>query len=130
MSDDNITSKATDGPSRAAEIAAYYSLTLVIVGTLLNTITFIVLCRSTFRNTRTRPTLHYMRAMAIFDILMLYGWNLGHYLATIHEIDLQGLNIPLCRCYSFLNYFAPQSSAWLRVFVSLDRYNDSAVIHS
>ncbi|CAF2498806.1 unnamed protein product [Rotaria sp. Silwood2] len=129
MSSVNTTSITSTGPSRAAVIAAHYSLTLVIVGTLLNIITFIILCQSTFRNTRTRPTLHYMRAMVIFDILMLYGWNIDHYLGTIHGFALQELTIPLCRFFSFLNYFAAQSSAWLRVFVCLDRYLSLSRLH-
>ena len=54
-----------------AMIISYYPLALVIVGTLLNSLTFIILCRSTFRNRRARPTLHYMRAIAIFDILII-----------------------------------------------------------
>ncbi|CAF4899850.1 unnamed protein product, partial [Rotaria sp. Silwood1] len=129
MSSVNTTSITTTEPSRAALIAAHYSLALVIVGTLLNILTFIVLCRSTFRNTKTRPTLHYMRAMAIFDILMLYGWNIDHYLATMHGFTIQKLNIPFCRFFSFLNYFAGQSSAWLRVFVCLDRYLSLSCLH-
>ncbi|CAF0816605.1 unnamed protein product [Rotaria sp. Silwood1] len=129
MSDVNTTSIITTEPSRAAIIGAYYSLTLVIVGTLLNILTFIVLCRSTLRNTKTRPTLHYMRAMAIFDILMLYGWNIDHYLATIYGFTFSKRAIPLCRFFSFLNYFTAQSSAWLRVFVSLDRYLSLSRLH-
>ncbi|CAF2957819.1 unnamed protein product [Rotaria sp. Silwood2] len=35
----------------------------------------------------------------------------------------------MCRFFSFLNYFAAQSSAWLRVFVSLDRYLSSSFLH-
>ena len=54
-------------------ILSYYSLFLVIVGTLLNAFTLIVLCQSTLRNRPIQSVLHYMRAIAIFDILMLYG---------------------------------------------------------
>ena len=103
-------------------IVAYYSLTLMIVGTFLNFLTFATLCRSKFRNTTARPTLHYMRAMAIFDILMLYGWNLDHYLSTVYEFHILRYSIVSCRFFSFLSYFAPQTSAWLRVLVCMDRY--------
>ncbi|CAF3504895.1 unnamed protein product [Adineta steineri] len=63
-----------------------------------------------------------MRVIAIFDILMLYGWNLDHYLSAIHGFAIQTSSIPSCRLLSFLNYFAAQSSSWLRVFACLDRY--------
>jgi hypothetical protein len=100
-------------------VTAYYPLVLVIIGTLLNFLTFIILCRSKFRNTIAKPTFHYMRATAIFDILMLYGYG----------FTIQRLSIPSCRFLSFLNYFAAQSSAWLRVFICLDRYLTLSCIH-
>ncbi|CAF1093727.1 unnamed protein product [Rotaria sordida] len=70
-----------------------------------------------------------MRAMTIFDILMLYGWNIDHYVSSIHGFTFSKRAIPLCKFFSFLNYFAPQSSAWLRVFISLDRYLSLSRLH-
>lgn len=105
-----------------AWIVAHVSLILTVVGTVLNLLTFVILCQSTFRNMKARPTLHYMRAIAIFDILMLYGWNLDHYMSVMHGYTIAKLSIGSCRFFSFLNYFAGQVSAWLRVFVCLDRY--------
>ncbi len=119
LSNNSIVAKSI--PMESIFIAHYF-LFLVIIGTLLNSLTFITLCRSKFRNRAAKPTFHYMRAIAIFDILMLYGWNLDHYLSNVHGFTLQNLSIPTCRLFSFLNYFAAQSSAWLRVFISLDRY--------
>jgi hypothetical protein len=120
----SINNSTTAGSTSSNDLlmVAYFSLTVTVLGTIFNSLTFIIFCRATFRNTKTRPTLHYMRAMAIFDILMLYGWNLDHYLAGVYNFTIQGLTIPLCRFLSFFNYFAAQSSAWLRVFVCLDRY--------
>jgi hypothetical protein len=63
-----------------------------------------------------------MRAIAIFDILMLYGWNFDHYLSGAYGFTLLTYSIVSCKLLTFLNYFSAQSSAWLRVFVSLDRY--------
>lgn len=111
-------------------IAAYYPLVLVIIGTLLNTLTLIILCRTSFRNAQVRPTIFYMRTIAIFDILMLYGWNFDHYLFLVYGFYLQRLNIGLCRFLSFFNYFTSQTSAWLRIFVCLDRYLSVSRIHS
>ncbi|CAF4333535.1 unnamed protein product, partial [Adineta steineri] len=47
--------------------------TLIIIGTSFNVMTFVILCRAKFRDTKARPTLHYMRAMAVFDILIVDG---------------------------------------------------------
>ena len=116
-------------PSNEQIIVAYFSLTITALGTVFNLLTFIILCRLKFRNTKTRPTLHYMRVMVVFDILMLYGWNFDHYLSPIHGFTIQTLTMPLCRFLSFFNYFAAQSSAWLRVFVCLDRYLSLSRLH-
>ena len=103
-------------------ITAYYPLFLITVGTILNLLTLAVLCRSQFRNTKKQPCMHYMRAIAVFDILMLYGWNLDHYLSYAYGFTLVRYSIPSCKIVAFVNYVAPQSSAWLRVFVCFDRY--------
>ncbi|CAF2645199.1 unnamed protein product [Rotaria sp. Silwood2] len=129
MSSINTTVITTTGPSRDALIVGYYSLTLIIVGTLFNIITLFILCRSKFKSARARPTLHYMRTMAIFDILMLYGWNLDHYLKNIYQIRIVTSSLISCKIISFLSFFAPQSSAWLRVFVCLDRYLSLSRLH-
>ncbi|CAF2147648.1 unnamed protein product [Rotaria magnacalcarata] len=110
-------------------MAAHASLTLTIVGTVFNLLTFIILCQSTFRNTKTRSTLHYMRAIATFDILMLYGWNLDHYVSTRYGFEIQTLTIPLSRFFSYFNYFNAQTSAWLRVFICWDRYLSLSRLH-
>ena len=110
-------------------LVAYYSLFLMIVGTSLNILTFLIFCRAKFRNADERPTIHYMRAIAIVDILMLYGWNLDHYLANIYGFYIGGLSIGACKFIIFLNYFAPQVSAWLRVFICLDRYLSLSKLH-
>ena len=110
-------------------IVAQFSITVTVVGTVFNALTLFILCRTSFRETSARPVIHYMRAMAVFDTLMLYGWNIDHYLKPIHGFTLQTLNIPMCRFLSFLNYFAAQASAWFRVFVSLDRYLALSRLH-
>jgi len=125
----NNSTTTTADLSTEVIIVAYYSLVLTIIGTLLNFLTFFILCRSLSRGTRARPTLHYMRTIAIFDILMLYGWNLDHYIYPIYGYYLQTSSISSCKFLSFLNYFAAQSSAWLRVFVSVDRYLSLSRLH-
>jgi hypothetical protein len=110
-------------------IVAYYALFLMITGTILNLLTFIILCRSSFRDTKKQPTIHYMRTIAIFDILMLYGWNLQHYLSVVYGFTLERYSIPSCKFFVFLGYFTAQTTAWLRVFVCLDRYLSLSRLH-
>ena len=108
---------------------AYYPLALMIAGTILNSLTFIILCQSSFKNTKKQPTIHYMRTIAIFDILVLYGWNFQHYLSFVYGFTLETYNIPSCKFFLFLGYFTVQTTAWLRVFVCLDRYLSLGYLH-
>ena len=103
-------------------IVAYYALVLVIVGTCLNLLTFVVMYQSNFRQTRTRTTRQYILAISIFDILTLYGWNLRHYLSGVHGFTLEHESMFLCKYFAFFNYFTAQTSAWLRVLICFDRY--------
>jgi hypothetical protein len=119
MASNNTNASTNTG---VATVVIYYPLCLVIFGTIFNSLTFITLCRPLFRDGKKYPAMHYMRAIAIFDILMLYGWNFDHYLSGAHGFSLLAYSIVSCKFFTFLNYFAAQTSAWLRVFVSFDRY--------
>ncbi|CAM4742951.1 unnamed protein product [Rotaria magnacalcarata] len=110
-------------------LVTYFPFTLVIFGSLFNLVTFGILCRPAFRNTHKRPTIHYMRTIAIFDILMLYGWNSDHFLSGAYGFTLSEYSVPFCKIFSFLNYFTSQVSAWLRVFICLDRYLSLRYLH-
>ena len=104
-------------------IPAYYPLVLLILGTILNSLTFYTLSRPSFqRDKRKLATIHYLRAIAIFDILMFYDWNLDHFLFHVYGFTILRSSIPSCKFAMFFGYFTSQSSAWLRVFVCFDRY--------
>ncbi|CAF3158202.1 unnamed protein product [Rotaria socialis] len=111
------------------KFVSYYPLALIIFGTALNLLNFSILWRPAFRDTHKRPTIHYMRTIAIFDILMLYGWNFDHFLYGAYGFTLSGYSVPFCKIFSFWNYFTCQVSAWLRVFICLDRYLSLSYLH-
>ena len=122
MSNNTITILNSVPQESEPLLVSYYPLCLIIVGTFLNSLTFLILCQSTFKNTQKQPTIHYMRAIAIFDIFMLYGWNLNHYLLPVHGFTLLKYSILSCKLDLYFGYSTTQISAWLRVFVCLDRY--------
>ena len=94
----NTTTKKSVASSESL-VVAYYPFALVIVGTLLNLFTFVNLYRPVFRDTQRQPVIHYMRAIAIVDIFMLYGWNLDHYLQIVHGFLLFNFYIFIFACY-------------------------------
>jgi len=125
----NNTTANINQSSTLAIGVAYYALSLIIVGTILNLLTFVVLCRKKFSNMNERPTLYYMRVAVIFDIFMLYGWNFDHYSIEIYGFNMETYNIASCKVSWFYNYFIYQTSAWLRVFICLDRYLSLSRLH-
>ncbi|CAF3407635.1 unnamed protein product [Rotaria socialis] len=109
------TNKASNAYEIAAIIFSYNTLTLAIIGTAFNLLTLFMLCRATFNDAKKMPVLYYMRVIAILDILMLYDWNLDHYRNTIYAFTIVRSSVVFCKFISFINYFVPQSSAWIRV---------------
>ncbi|CAF0914340.1 unnamed protein product [Adineta ricciae] len=100
---------------------SFYALILVIIGTLGNFLTIIVLCR---RNLRRFVTMRYLIAVSVCDIISLYGWNLNNfYKFTISSngTNLEEKSLVHCRVMSYLTFVGLQLSSWCLTAVSLDR---------
>jgi signal transduction histidine kinase len=117
----NSSSNTSTSSDTGADLfVTYYPFTLVIVGTLFNFFTCAIFFRPTFRDTNKRPVLHYMRAVTIFDILMLYGWNLDHYLYGAFGFTLNQYSVASCKITFFLKRdFARISTKYI---VTVRRY--------
>ncbi len=110
---------ATRRPSVGTLVFTYYPLCLTCLTTVLNILIIIVFYGKVFRQ---RPTIGYMRAIALVDMLMLYGWNLDHFFNLKFGFELQRLTVLSCKFLTYFNHFITQSSAWLRVWMCIDRY--------
>jgi hypothetical protein len=110
---------ATRRSSVGTLVFTYYPLCLTCLTTVLNSLIIIVFYQKVFRQ---RPTIRYMRAIALVDALMLYGWNLDHFFNLKFGFELDRLTILSCKLSTYLNHFLIQSSAWLRVGMCIDRY--------
>jgi hypothetical protein len=53
---------------------SYYAICLIVIGTVTNTCSFAVMMR---RNIRKYACMHYLSALAISDMVILYQWNLN-----------------------------------------------------
>ncbi|CAF3919878.1 unnamed protein product [Rotaria sp. Silwood1] len=98
-----------------------YALVLVIIGTLGNLLTIIILCR---QNLRRYVTMRYLIAVSVCDIIALYGWNLNNfYKFTISSTNtnLEEISLVHCRVVSYLAFVGLQLSSWCLAAVSLDR---------
>ena len=106
-------------PSSVISIFTYYPLCLTCITTTLNSLTLIIFSGKVFRQ---RPIIRYMRAIAIIDILMLYGWNLDHFFRFQFGFELDRLTVFSCKLSTYFNHVLTQSSAWLRVLMCINRF--------
>ena len=91
---------------------------IIILGTIGNLLTIVVLCR---RRLRRIPTSLYLIVLAVVDTLFLYleifhSWYLGY-----TGVFLRSTTLPACQIMRFLLVTAQWSSAWIIVAVTLQR---------
>ena len=115
----SIDSMADSRSSAMTSFFTYYPLFLTCMTTVLNSFILLVFYQKVFRQ---RPTIRYMRAMAIVDALMLYGWNLDHFFNLKYGFEVDRLNVLSCKLATYFNHVLIQTSAWLRVWMCVDRF--------
>ncbi|CAF2077254.1 unnamed protein product [Rotaria magnacalcarata] len=101
--------------------AAIYALLLIIVGTIGNVLTIIVLLRP---NLQRYTTMRYLIAVAVADLSSLYSWNLNlfyKHLINHYQNDLEDGSMIACRFVSFIAFVSLQLSSWYLTLVSVDR---------
>ena len=98
-----------------------YALILIIVGTVGNLLTIIVLLR---RNLRRLVTIRYLIVVSICDTISLYGWNLNSFYKfniSPEKDNLEEISIIHCRVISFMTFVSLQLSSWCLTAVSLGK---------
>ena len=94
-------------------------LTIILVGTVSNTIAFVIFSRKKFENTLFST---YFRVLLLVDTFGLLYLTSAKFLLFEFNINLRDLNIFLCRITMPMAYSIPQISAHLTVLISLDRW--------
>ncbi|XP_069114762.1 probable G-protein coupled receptor 139 [Argopecten irradians] len=91
---------------------------MVLVGTIGNILSFTV-----FRtNTGKVSTYTYLSALAIMDLLVLYIGLLRLWIAQLSDFDIKDQANWTCKVVAFLGYVCSDSSVWLIVAVTVERY--------
>lgn len=96
-----------------------YCLLLVIFGTIGN---IFIICFCLRRRLRHYTTFIFILFMCITDTLSLYVWCLDHFLESFFGFTIEELSPISCRIGFFIQFFSLQSSSWLLVSSSMDRY--------
>ncbi|XP_041363545.1 C-C chemokine receptor type 1-like [Gigantopelta aegis] len=102
----------------AVALMNYMSPCLMLLGLVGNTIVFVVLAKSSMRETTTSL---YLRFLAVFDSLVLYVGLMRHWIIYLVEYDIRDYSPVVCKIHTWGNYWAIHTSAWLLVSVTLER---------
>lgn len=92
---------------------------LLVLGTVGNVLTIIVLIRS---KSRTSSTAMYLLALAVSDLLVLWTGLLRQWIKYMFDIDLRHFSETGCKIHVFFVYLSTQCSSWLLVAVTLERF--------
>lgn len=95
-----------------------YSIFFLTIGTIGNTLSFIILTSKEMRKT---STFCYLACLSVVDLTVNYTFSLNFIATYFFQYDIQVKSQVACRFFAFLVYFLPQLSAWILVWVSLDR---------
>ncbi|CAH1796257.1 unnamed protein product [Owenia fusiformis] len=110
----DIVTKATI----AKELWTYCAPLIIIVGTIGNTLSFIILTR---KNMRKSTSSIYLSVLAVVDSTVLYTGLLRHWIRHISDIDIRSITLGGCKFHIFLVYFSLDLSAWILVAVTFER---------
>lgn len=95
-----------------------FALVCLFVGSIGNSLSFIVF---TQKQLRTHSTFRYLAYLSIIDLVVLY-LGLGNIiLRDYFFIDIRGQHLFLCKFHTFLTYVTTQLSSWVLTIVSIDR---------
>ena len=102
---------------------SYYSLFLIIVGSICNLTSFMIMMR---KQMRKHPCMRYLAMLSLTDCLILYQWNMNtfykyHLTSPPLNLDLEEISLFWCRWLSYMAFSCLQLSAWLLALVSFDR---------
>ncbi|XP_074650174.1 thyrotropin-releasing hormone receptor-like [Tubulanus polymorphus] len=101
------------------QIYVYGLPIIIIIGTIGNTISLIVLCQRTMRQT---GTYFYMAILAVADTAVLYLNGLRKWIYFLTGFDLNQVSDAGCKTMSFVNYWTFDFATWILVAMTVDRF--------
>ncbi|CAH1794123.1 unnamed protein product [Owenia fusiformis] len=91
---------------------------LIILGTLGNTCSILVLSR---KRMRTNTTSLFLIALAIVDTLVLWTGLLRYWIRSLISVDVRNISSAGCKVHMFLVYTLTHLSSWFLVMVAIER---------
>ena len=92
---------------------------LIVVGTVTNVLSIIVLTR---KQMRKHTTMFYLTVLSVGDICVLFFGLFRIWTRVLLDIDYRNISEFMCKMQAFLSYFLLQFTSWTLVAVTVDRY--------
>ncbi|CAF3028579.1 unnamed protein product [Rotaria sp. Silwood2] len=113
-----IQTLATPNDIYDSRITKPFALICLFVGSIGNSLSFIVFKQ---KQLRKHSTFRYLAYLSIVDLIVLY-LGLGYIiLRDYFSFDIRVQNLFLCKFHTFLTYVTTQLSSWILTIVSIDR---------
>ncbi len=103
----------------AAELWKIGPPLLLVVGTVGNTLSGMVMLRKSLRSTVTG---FFLLILAVEDTATLWVGLLRHYLLRVHGINLRGFTDFGCKLHNFLVYWLRHYGSWILVCMTAERF--------
>jgi hypothetical protein len=119
-----------DGCDTYVDILSYYSILLIIFGTLGNLFASYICYRPSLQKV---STFRILTVLFIYEIFSLYTWNLDIFLklfrpnskgvgVSIDDINIiESLNLVTCKIFTFMQYYSLQCISWFLMYISVDQ---------
>ena len=91
---------------------------LMILGTLGNILTMVVLRRACFKHA---PANIYLSVLAVGDTLVLWTGLFRFWVLMVWDFDVRLLSATVCKFHVFIVYWSFQFVSWITVVVAIDR---------
>ncbi|KAL3848132.1 hypothetical protein ACJMK2_019009 [Sinanodonta woodiana] len=102
----------------AIVIWMYCSPILIVIGTVGNILSIVVLVR---RSLRSSTTMYYLTVLAGSDLCALYFGLLRLWVEFTFKIPIRNLSDVICKVHTFIVYVVTDFTVWILVAVTFDR---------
>jgi hypothetical protein len=102
------------------EIISYFSIIIIILGCIGNTISFLIFCFN--KDMKKMSSMMILSFISVFDTISLFGWNLDHFARNFSAKSIFYQSLFNCRFLVFLQFWSMQSRGFLVSLLSVDRY--------
>lgn len=111
----SVVENATSTPDH---MWLYGAPILIIIGTIGNSLSAVVMMRKDLRKTTTSL---FLTVLAFVDTAILYTGLLRQWLVMYKDYDIRTVAAATCKLHTFLLYALNQYQAWLLVIVTIER---------